>query len=111
MTFIAQELSKFLITRFRLQNVLILITPGHGRSRVLRGPQVKKPWRCFFHWNISVICLIAVIKLAVTVFICLYFQTFWSKWLNFFSVISKTFRSVTEKSNPKVHHSVCLSHV
>jgi len=43
MTFIAQELSKFLITRFRLQNVLILITPGHGRSRVLRGPQVKKP--------------------------------------------------------------------
>jgi len=31
------------------------------------------------HWNISVVCLTVVSKLAVTVFISLYFQTFWPK--------------------------------
>jgi len=40
--------------------------------------------RYFGHWDISVICLTAVSKLAVTVFFSLYFQTFWPKWLNFF---------------------------
>ena len=53
---------------------------------------------CFFiRWNISVICLTVVIKLAIKVFFSLYFQTFWPKWISFFSVISKTFRSMTEK--------------
>jgi len=43
-------------------------------------------WETFWslHWNISVICLVVVLKLTITVFISLYFQTFWTKWLNFF---------------------------
>jgi len=32
------------------------------------------------------------------VFFSLYFQAFWLKWLHFFLVISKTFRSMTETS-------------
>ena len=40
--------------------------------------------RHFGHWNISVICLTVVSKLAKKVFFSLYFQTFWPKWLNFF---------------------------
>jgi len=40
--------------------------------------------RYFGHWNISVICLTVVLKLAVTKFFNLCFQTFWPKWLNFF---------------------------
>jgi len=38
----------------------------------------------FFHCDISVIFLTIVLEIAVTVFISLYFQTFWQKWLNFF---------------------------
>jgi len=41
-------------------------------------------WKHFGNWNISVICLTVVSKLAVAVFISLYFQTFWPKWLIFF---------------------------
>jgi len=41
-----------------------------------------------FYWDISLICLTVVLKLAVAVFISLYFQTFWPKWL--------TFRPMTE---------------
>jgi len=51
----------------------------------------------FGHWNISVISLTVVLNLAITVFVSRYFQTFWPKRLNFFSVISKPFRSVAEK--------------
>ena len=40
--------------------------------------------RHFGHWNISVICLTVVLKLTVTVFLSLHFQTFRPKWLNFF---------------------------
>ena len=54
-------------------------------------------YRSFFCWDISVICLTVLSKLIITVFISVYFQTFWPKWLNFFSVISKMFRSMTEK--------------
>jgi len=50
-----------------------------------------------FRWNISVVYLTVALKLTKTLFFSLYFQTFWPKWLNFFSVISKTFRSMTEK--------------
>ena len=53
--------------------------------------------RHFGRWDISVICLILVSKLAITVFISLYFQTFWPKWPNFFRSFGKTFRSMTEK--------------
>jgi len=49
----------------------------------------------FFRWDISVICLTVVLKLAVTVTIRLYFQTFWPNWLNLFS---KKIRSITEKN-------------
>jgi len=42
-----------------------------------------------FCWDISVICLTAVLKLAITVFISLDFQTFWPKWLNFFRSFQK----------------------
>jgi len=47
--------------------------------------------RHFGHFlrDISVICLTVVWKLTVTVFISLYFQRFWPKWLSFFSVIQK----------------------
>jgi len=51
---------------------------------------------CFFRWNISVICLTVVLKLTLSVFFSLCFQTFWAKWLHFF-VISITFRSLTKK--------------
>jgi len=40
--------------------------------------------RKFGHWNISVICLTVILKLASTVFFSLCFQTFWPKWLTFF---------------------------
>ena len=40
-------------------------------------------FRSIFCWDISVICLTVVSKLAVTVFISLYFQTFWPKILHF----------------------------
>jgi len=46
------------------------------------------------HWNISVICLTVVPKLAITVFISLYSLT----EMTIFLVISKTFRSMTEKN-------------
>ena len=38
----------------------------------------------FFLWDILVICLITVLKLALTVCTNLPFQTFWPNWLNFF---------------------------
>ena len=66
-------------------------------------------WRCkrsstvsllsvvFFRWDISVISPVMILKLAVTVFISLPFRTLRPNWLNFFSVISKTIRSMTEQ--------------
>ena len=47
--------------------------------------------RHFGHWDISVICLAVVSKLTVTMFIILYFQTFWLKWLDFFQSFQKHF--------------------
>ena len=40
-------------------------------------------WEILVTETFSVICLTVVLKLAVTVFISRYFQTFWPKWLNF----------------------------
>jgi len=37
----------------------------------------------FGHWDILVICLTVLSKLAVTVFIRLYFQIFRPKWIKF----------------------------
>jgi len=53
-----------------------------------------------FRWDISVICLTVVLKLAVTVFISPYFQTFWPNWLNFFRSFKKM-RSMIEKNRFK----------
>jgi len=47
--------------------------------------------RHFGHWNVSVIFLTVVSKIAVTVFISLYFQSFWPKWLIFFRSFQKRF--------------------
>jgi len=56
-------------------------------------------WISFFCWDMSVICLVIVLKLAVAVFISLTFQTLWPNWLNFFGHFKKI-RSVSEKINP-----------
>jgi len=45
----------------------------------------------FDHWNISLICLTAAVKVAVTVSFSLYFQAFWSQWLNFFRSFQNRF--------------------
>jgi len=47
--------------------------------------------RPFGHWTISVICLTVAFKLTVAVFISIYFQTLWPKWLNFFRSFQKHF--------------------
>ena len=47
--------------------------------------------RSFFCWDILVICLTGVSKLATTVFISLYILTFWLKLLNFFQSFQKHF--------------------
>ena len=70
-------------------------TPGPARGKSRPNPiaptpsathvTIKMSISCFiFRCDISVICLTVVLKLAVTVFIILYFQTFWPNWLNFF---------------------------
>ena len=46
--------------------------------------------RHFCHWNVSIIYLTVVSKLPITVFISLYFQTFWPKW-HFFRTFRKRF--------------------
>jgi len=52
----------------------------------------RAPWEhCFFRWNISVVCLTVVLKLAIKVFFSLYFETFWPKWLCFFRPFQKRF--------------------
>ena len=38
-----------------------------------------------FFWDVLVICLILVLKSAITAFTSLYFRTLWSNWLNFLS--------------------------
>jgi len=43
----------------------------------------------FFHWNISIICPIIVLKLVATVFTSLYFRTLRPKTLNFFRPFKK----------------------
>jgi len=54
-----------------------------------------------FCWDILVICLTVVSKLAITMFISLYFQTFWPKWLNFFSHFKNILVSMIEKKQKK----------
>ena len=63
-------------------------------------------WVSFFRWDISVICLITALKLAVTVFNSLPFQTLWPNWLKFFrhfKNISDYDRKMTEKINPHLN--------
>ena len=45
----------------------------------------------FFPWDISDICLTVTLKLAIAVFISLYFQSFWPKWPNFFRPFQKNY--------------------
>jgi len=53
--------------------------------------------RRFGHWNISAICLTVVLKLAITVFLACIFKHSDQNDL-IFSVISKTFQAMTEKT-------------
>ena len=53
----------------REYNVRLLISLGFSRWDI----SVIVSLRHFGHWNISVICTIAVSKLAITLFISLYF--------------------------------------
>ena len=43
----------------------------------------------FFHWDISVVCRVIVLKLAVTVFTSLPCRTLWPNWLNYFQSFKK----------------------
>jgi len=64
-------------------------------------------WSCFFslkhfgHWNISVICLTVVLKLAITLFLAYIFKRSGRNYV-IFSVISKTFPSMTGKNTALV---------
>ena len=62
----------------------------------------------FFHCDISVILLTIVLELAVTVFISLYFQTFWRKWLNYFGyfkmVLVYDWKTTEKNSSAKATH-------
>ena len=60
----------------------------------------------FFYWDISVICVTVVSKLAVKVFISLYFQTFWPKWLDFFRSFQKRFGPWPKKRNQAPAHTI-----
>ena len=55
-------------------------------------------FRSFVCGDIWVICLTVVLKLAVAVFISLYFQTFSPKWRNFFRSFQKNFRLWPKKT-------------
>ena len=62
--------------------------PGFNFSLIHFGHFLLRQIGC---WDILVICLTVVFKLAVAVFISLNFQTFWPKWLNFFRSFWKNF--------------------
>ena len=62
----------------------------------------------FFRWNISVICLTVVLKLAIAVFISLYFQTFWPNWLNFVRPFQNIF-GLWRKNTQVLRHSLLQS--
>jgi len=59
--------------------------------------------RHFGHWDISVICLTVVFKLAVAVFINLFFQIFWPKWFNFFGHFKKISVYDRKKQLRRIH--------
>jgi len=95
----------------------LVLGPMHSPRLSLdqsRGCEVWSGSACFSlrnlgHRDISVICLTVVWKLAATMFISLYFQTFWPKWLNFFRSFQKTFRSMTEENPESGHHTTSVS--
>ena len=73
-------------------------------------------------WNISAICLRVVLKLTATMFITLYFQTFWPKLLNFFQSFQKHFglwpkktgrinvTGISRFGEPAGHSGLCALH-
>jgi len=71
-----------------IAKVTVLFVGQHGR--VFRAEHLLEFW-CVFRWDISVICLVIVLKLAVTMLTSLYFRTLWSNWLNFFRSFQKNF--------------------
>jgi len=84
------------------------ITVCSDVSTTRLGPSMKMPsgWRhsgmCFLRRDISVICVIIVLKLAVTVFTSLHFQTFWPTSLyifGHFKNISVLVRKMTENQS------------
>jgi len=67
--------------------MLIELRPCIG-ALLYDNTRIKTFFYCkpvFVHWDILVVFLTVVLKLTITVFISLYFQTFWPKWLTFFS--------------------------
>ena len=65
----------------------------------------------FFRRDVSVICLIILLKLAVTVFTSLYFRMLWPNWKFFFDHFKRKFglwRKMTDKINPKTNLSSLL---
>ena len=57
--------------------------------------------KSFGQWNISVICLTLVLKLAITVFFSPYLQTFWANWLKYFQSFQNHFGLWLENDRKK----------
>ena len=78
--------------------------PSGARSHAPRGTHV--PPLCFFHWDILVICLTIISKLAVTVFVSLYFHRFWPKCHNFFRSFQKHFDPWPKKTQTLISETL-----
>jgi len=63
----------------------IVLHFGRQNQKTVRTQRQAAP--AFFHWDISVIYPVIVLKAGVTVATGLPFQTLWPKWLKFFSVM------------------------
>jgi len=82
--------------RWAWSGPLFFVSPFKTYQWKVRAPAGRQALLLlFFRWHTLVICLVAS-KLAVAVFVSLYFQTFWSDLI--FSVISQNFRFMTEKN-------------
>ena len=61
------------------------------------------------HWDISVISLTVVLNLTITVFISLYFPTFWPNWLQFFRSFWKHVCLWPKKIQPPICASLTIA--
>jgi len=64
--------------------------------------QISESSAGFFRWEISVICPIILLKLAVTVFTSLYFWALWPNWLNIFRSFQRNSVHVLRKVPARV---------